>query len=122
MNRMPDDAAIPADPAAPRALQASVFTLLVLIWGSTWLAIKVGLEHYPPFFCLAVRFGLAGPAFLLIMKLRRDPIPWRPRHQPFFMLLGLLSFVLSFGSVYWGEQYISSGLAAVLFALSLIHI
>lgn len=117
MNRKPISAAPTSDSASPRGLQASVFTLLVLIWGSTWLAIKVGLEHYPPFFCLAVRFCLAGPIFLLIMKLRGEPIPWRPREQPIFITLGLLSFVLSFGAVYWGEQYLSSGLTSVLFAL-----
>jgi drug/metabolite transporter (DMT)-like permease len=104
--------------AAPSgASQAAVFGILTLIWGTTWLGIKIGLESFPPFFSLALRFGLAGPAFLLIMKLRGMKIPWEPRHQPFFLTIGFLSFVVSYGVVYWCEQYITSGLAAVLFAL-----
>jgi drug/metabolite transporter (DMT)-like permease len=108
----------PASPErAPRSRVLAVYSLLILIWGTTWLAIKVGLEHYPPFFSLAVRFGLAGPLILLIMKARGEKIPWEPRHQPFFATLGFLSFVVSFGVVYWAEQYVSSGLAAVIFSL-----
>jgi drug/metabolite transporter (DMT)-like permease len=104
--------------AAPSgATQAAVFGILTIIWGTTWLGIKIGLESFPPFFSLALRFGLAGPAFLLIMKLRGVKIPWEPRHQPFFLIIGFLSFVVSYGVVYWSEQYITSGLAAVLFAL-----
>lgn len=104
--------------AAPSgATQAVVFGILTLIWGTTWLGIKIGLESFPPFFSLALRFGLAGPAVLLIMKLRGMKIPWEPRHQPFFLTIGFLSFVVSYGVVYWCEQYITSGLAAVLFAL-----
>jgi drug/metabolite transporter (DMT)-like permease len=94
-----------------------VFALLVLIWGTTWLAIRIGLESFPPLFALGLRFCVAGPLLLLIMKFRGDPIPWQPRHQPFFLLLAVLSFVISFGIVYWGEQYITSGMAAVIFAL-----
>ena len=111
-----------ASPASPEtvpgnATQGSLFAVLVLIWGSTWLAIKIGLEFYPPFFSLALRFGLAGPLFLLIMRLRGEKIPWQWRHQPFFLTIGFLSFMVSYGAVYWSEQYITSGLAAVLFAL-----
>jgi drug/metabolite transporter (DMT)-like permease len=94
-----------------------VYALLVLIWGTTWFAIRVGLAHYPPFFSLAARFCIAGPVILLIMKLRGNPIPWQPRHQPFFLSLALLGFVTSYGLVYWCEQYVTSGLAAVIFAL-----
>lgn len=124
----PSPAAAPADEPAsaapptpasttPRSLLLLVFFALVLIWGSTWYVIRIGLEAYPPFFSLAARFAFAGPALLLIMKLRGDPIPWQPRHQPFFFALGFLSFVTSYGVVYWGEQYVPSGLAAVVFGL-----
>ncbi len=99
------------------AVQASVFTLLTLIWGTTWLGIKIGLESFPPFFSLALRFGLSAPVFLLIMAARGEKIPWERRHQPFFLAIGFLSFLVSYGVVYWSEQYITTGLAAVLFAL-----
>jgi len=94
-----------------------VFASIVLIWGTTWLAIRIGLGHYPPFFSLAVRFSFAGPMLLLIMALRREPIPWALRHQPFFLFIGFLSFIVSFGGVYWSEQYLTSGMAAVIFGI-----
>lgn len=97
-------------------VKAAVFAGLVLIWGTTWIAIKIGLEHFPPLFAVAVRFCIAGPAFLLMMRLRKLPIPYQLRHQPYFLTIGLLSFVTSFGTVYWAEQYVTSGLAAVIFS------
>lgn len=104
-------------PGGSRARIVAVFGALVAIWGTTWLAIRIGLESYPPFFSLALRFCVAGPLILLILRLRGERIPWDLRHQPFFLLLGLLSYVTSFGVVYWGEQYVTSGLAAVIFGL-----
>ena len=98
-------------------LVAGVYLGLVILWGTTWLAIKFGLDYVPPFFSIAVRFSAAGLIVLLIMKIRGAKIPWQPEHQPFFATLGLLSFVISYGVVYWAEQYITTGLAAVLFGL-----
>ena len=72
---------------AKPSLAVFVFATIVLIWGTTWLAIRLGLEHYPPFFSLAVRFSFAGPMLLFIMSLRREPIPWAWRHQPFFLFM-----------------------------------
>lgn len=60
---------------------------------------------------------MAGSILLLIMRLRGESIPWHRRHQPFFAAIGLVQFVVSYGVVYWGEQYLSSGLTAVLFGL-----
>jgi drug/metabolite transporter (DMT)-like permease len=90
---------------------------MTVVWGSTWLVIKVGLTYYPPSFSVAIRFIIAGPFFLLLLRLRREQIPWQARHQPFFMTIALLSFVISYGCVYWAEQYITSGLASVIFAV-----
>ncbi len=99
------------------SLNLLVFGAIVLIWGTTWLAIRVGLEHYPPFFSLAVRFSFAGPMLLLIMLLRKESIPLAWEYQPFFLLIGILSFIVSFGGVYWAEQYLTSGMAAVIFGI-----
>jgi drug/metabolite transporter (DMT)-like permease len=104
-------------PEAAPVVVVAVYAVLVVLWGTTWLAIKVGLDYVPPFFSLAVRFIVAGLVVLLIMKLFRENIPWQLEHQPFFAMLGLLSFVISYGVVYWAEQYITSGLAAVLFGM-----
>lgn len=101
----------------PRLWAGLLFAFMAFIWGSTWLVIKEGLHYYPPFFSIAVRFIIAGPFFLVFMKMRREPIPWHLRHQPFFFLIGLLSFIVSYGVVYWSEQYITSGLASIIFAV-----
>jgi len=106
----------PVAEAGPARI-ASVYLTLVLVWGTTWMAIRIGLPYLPPFFSLAVRFLIAGPCILLIMKFRGERIPWGLRHQPFFATIGFLSFTVSYGVVYWAEQYITSGLAAVLFAM-----
>lgn len=109
--------AAPQSARSTRNFGAFVFVSLVLIWGTTWFAIRIGLEHYPPFFSLAVRFCMAGPVLLLILWLRKEKIPWEWKHQPFFFLLGCLSYLCSFAVVYWVEQYLTSGMTAVIFAL-----
>jgi drug/metabolite transporter (DMT)-like permease len=92
------------------------FLLLTLIWGTTWAAIRIGLEGVPPFTGVAVRFALAG-LVLLAVALSRGVRLGRGRHEKALWLAnGTLSFCLSYAIVYWSEQYIPSGLGALLFA------
>ena len=93
------------------------FALISLIWGSTWLAIKIGLQSMPPFYGLALRFSLAMIILFVLMKVRRLPFPTNASAIKLYFTLGVCSFSLPFGLVYWGEQYVASGLAAVLFAV-----
>src|SRR5687767_8947604 len=91
-----------------------VWLLLCLIWGSTWLFIKLGLNDLPPFTFAGIRFVIASAILFAIVALRRLPLP---RTRADWMLLattGVLSFSLNYGLLFWGEQYISSGLAALL--------
>ena len=90
-----------------------VWLIVCGIWSSTWLFIKVGLEEIPPFAFAAARFILASIALLTWAKIRR--IPW-PKGSAWKLItaVGALQFTLNYALVYWGEQYISSGLAAVL--------
>jgi drug/metabolite transporter (DMT)-like permease len=95
----------------------SVFVLICFIWGSTWLAIRIGLETLTPMFSAGVRFILASLMILLWMKYRgldfhKDSLSIR-----LYILMGIFSFVIPFGLVYWAEQFVPSGLAAVLFAV-----
>jgi drug/metabolite transporter (DMT)-like permease len=93
-----------------------VWLLLSAIWGSTWLFIKVGLEDLPPFTFAALRFALAIVALLPLLIVRRVRLP-RNRSDWWLMITtGFLTFTVAYGLVFWGEQYISSGLAALLFA------
>lgn len=92
------------------------FLLLTLIWGTTWAAIRIGLGGVPPFTGVALRFAIAG-ALLLALAPAFGVRLGRGRHEPALWLAnGLLSFCISYSIVYWSEQYIPSGLAAVLFA------
>jgi drug/metabolite transporter (DMT)-like permease len=93
-----------------------VFVALCFIWGSTWLAIKIGLEFLPPFLFAGIRFVVATIALLILFKLLHAHMP-RDRYSWAVMLfLGIFQISVPYGLVFWGEEYISSGLSAVLFA------
>jgi drug/metabolite transporter (DMT)-like permease len=91
-----------------------VWLLLCLIWGSTWLFIKLGLEDLPPFTFAGIRFGIASAILFVIIKARRLSLSLERSDWLLLMATGVLSFSLNYGLVFWGEQYISSGLAALL--------
>jgi drug/metabolite transporter (DMT)-like permease len=93
------------------------FCLISVIWGSTWLAIKVGLESVPPFFAVAIRFTLAGAILTVVAKLRGERILLDRDSIIVYLTMAFLSFSFPFALVYWGEQYIGSGLASILFAI-----
>ena len=97
-----------------RAALFSLYALLVLIWSSTWVAIKFGLEDSPALLGAGLRFALAGAVLLGFAALSRRPLrtDWL-----LVAVLAAMPFALAYGLVYWGEQYIPSGLAAVLFGV-----
>jgi drug/metabolite transporter (DMT)-like permease len=97
-----------------RRLGISLYVLLVVIWSSTWVAIKIGLEDAPALLGAGVRFALAGVLLLGWAALRRRPLQ---TDRLLALILGLLPFAFCYGLVYWGEQYIPSGLTAVLFGV-----
>ncbi len=91
-----------------------VWLVLCLIWGSTWLFIKLGLESLPPLTFAGIRFVIASIILFSLVAARRLPFPRRRRDLMLLAVIGILSFSLNYGLVFWGEQYISSGLAALL--------
>jgi drug/metabolite transporter (DMT)-like permease len=98
-------------------LNATIFVILCLIWGSTWLAIKVGLDGSPPFLGAGFRFTIAsGFLFLLCAVFARAGFSFK-RKWPMVLLAGISMYPLPYGLVYWGSQYVESGMAAVLFAI-----
>lgn len=92
----------------------SLFALCVLIWSSTWVAIKFGLEQTPPLLGAGIRFVLAGALLLAIGAALRRPLRSDAR---LVAILAALPFGLTYGLIYFGEQHIPSGLAAVLFGV-----
>lgn len=92
-----------------------VWLLLCVIWSSTWLFIKLGLdEGLPPVSFAAIRFIVATGFLLVILLVRRIALPRTKREWQLAIVTGLLQFGVNYGLLFWGEQYISSGLAAVL--------
>ena len=91
-----------------------VWLLLCLIWGSTWLFIKLGLNDLPPFIFAGIRFVIASAILFAIIKARRLSLPRTSADWKLLAITGVLSFSFNYGLVFWGEQYVSSGLAALL--------
>jgi drug/metabolite transporter (DMT)-like permease len=99
-----------------RLMAAPLLVWLILsgIWGSTWLFIKVGLRDLPPVSFAGIRFVIAAFVLVMIVIAQRLPLPRTRRDWLFIAVTGFLSFTVNYGLLFWGEQHVSSGLAAVL--------
>lgn len=95
------------------------FLLITLIWSSTWIVIKGQLGLVPPVWSVSYRFLIAGATMLAIARLSGASLSIGRGHL-FAVLLGLLQFSLNFNFVYASELHITSGLAAVVFALLVV--
>ena len=91
------------------------FAVIYFVWGSTFLAIRVGVREVPPLLFAALRFFTAGALLLPWSLLRREALP-RGRQWGSLLLLAVLIFACDYGLLFWAERRISSGLAAVLMA------
>lgn len=91
-----------------------VWLLLCGIWGSTWLFIKLGLEDLPPISFAGIRSLIAALVLFAVVIVWRVPVPRARRDWSMIAGTGLLAFTINYGLLFWGEQYVSSGLAALL--------
>ena len=91
------------------------FGIIYFVWGSTYLAIRVGVHEVPPLLFGAIRFFTAGMALVAWTMARREPWP-RAREWASVCLLAALIFVGDYGLLFWAEQKVASGVAAVLMA------
>ncbi|HUR35551.1 MAG TPA: EamA family transporter [Vicinamibacterales bacterium] len=94
----------------------AAWVAVCLLWGTTYLAIRIALETIPPMLMGGIRWTTAGAVILGVMKLRGDPIPHRDE-WPSLALLGILLIGLGNGGVVWAEQTLPSGLTSVLVAV-----
>jgi drug/metabolite transporter (DMT)-like permease len=99
---------------------ATLYLVTVLIWGSTWLAIKFQLGEVAPELSIAYRFGLAALILVLFSLVRRLPMRFSLKTHGFFALQGLLLFSLNYILVYLAEGYLTSGLVAIIFSLIIV--
>ncbi len=98
----------------------AAFTLVALIWGSTWLVIKDQIAAVPPAWTVTWRFLVAGLGMFALAAIRREKLALPPRALAFAALVGVFQFAGNFQFVYRAEHYLTSGLVAVLFALLLV--
>ncbi len=94
-----------------------VYILLCLIWGSTWMAIKIGLADAPPIWSAALRFILAVAILVTINLITRQKYPQGWRNKWRVAWPGVFTYFGSYSFTYLGSQYISSALASILFAV-----
>jgi drug/metabolite transporter (DMT)-like permease len=117
---VPSSRAMPgARPGTPVSARLAfiVWLCLCAIWGSTWLAIKLGLRDLPPLSFAGIRFALAAVILFGIVWMKRARLPETPGEWKLLAYTGGLTITLNYALVFWGEQYITSGLAAVLSAM-----
>jgi drug/metabolite transporter (DMT)-like permease len=91
-----------------------VWLILCLIWGSTWIVIKIGLDDLPPIGFAGIRFFLATIILSGILWIRKIPFPNTAKDWRLLAITGVLQFSINYSLIFWGEQHISSGLTAVL--------
>lgn len=91
------------------------FAIIYFVWGSTFLAIRVGVHEVPPFLLAGIRFFVSGIVLYGWMRLRGAPPPSRTEWAS-ATLLGALIFLVDYGCLFWAEQRVPSGIAAVVLA------
>jgi len=99
----------------PRWQILTAFAAIYFVWGSTYLAIRIGVRDVPPFLLAALRFFIAGVALYVWMRAKGTPAP---RSYEWFSasLLAIVIFVLDYGLLFWAERRVPSGIAAVMLA------
>jgi drug/metabolite transporter (DMT)-like permease len=91
------------------------FAVIYFVWGSTFLAIRVGVREVPPLVFACMRFFTAGAVLYGWMRLKGTPSPNR-REWAAVCVIALCIFVLDYGLLFWAEQRVPSGIAAVMLA------
>jgi drug/metabolite transporter (DMT)-like permease len=108
---------LPATVVSPARFSMGVvgaWLALCVIWSSTWLAIKIGLRDFPPISFVAFRFIIAAGVLAGICAGRFRFFPRHLADYSFLAFTGILTFAINYGLLFWGEQHVSSGLAAIL--------
>src|SRR5580692_2941606 len=100
-----------------RTLLIAAFAIVYVVWGSTYLAIRVAVETLPPFLLAGFRFFVAGTAMFIWLRFRGTKMPGKSQwfHA---VVAGILMLLGGNGLVVWAEQTVPSNLAALLVALT----
>ncbi len=98
-----------------RVLIWIAFAIISTVWGTTWLAIRIGLETVPPFLSAGVRCLAAAVILYGIVRFQKLPVPMTASAWKVYLSLGVLTIGVPFALIYWGQQYIPTGLSSILF-------
>src|SRR5215470_10980231 len=91
------------------------FGIIYFVWGSTFLAIRIGVHEIPPLLFAALRFGTAGLVLLAWPIAKKERMP-KGREWLTMTVLAALIFLCDYGLLFWAEQRVPSGIAAVMLA------
>ena len=94
-----------------------LYALLCVIWGTTWLALKISLNYIPPIFGLGLRFTISSIILWPILLRQKPKINRSSTAIKVYLSFSLLSFVAAYSLTYWGAQFIYSSLASIIWAL-----
>ncbi len=97
----------------PRVVLA--FLAIYILWGTTFLAIRIAVQEVPPLFAAGIRFFTAGIILYSFMRLRGRVAPTAQQWRN-LALIGLVMFVAEYGPLFWAEKYLSSGVTSILAA------
>lgn len=93
-----------------------LFLSVCFIWGTTWLAMEVAVKSIPPITATGLRFAIAAPLIVLLARFQGIPLLFPKGKGLEFILISLFYFAIPFTLMIFGEQFISSGLASIIFA------
>lgn len=97
-------------------LSAFLFISVCLIWGTTWLSMEIAVATIPPMLATGLRFLIAAPILVVLARQFRQPLTFPQGQRKWMPLIAIGYFAIPFTLMIFGEQYISSGLAAIIFA------
>lgn len=95
-------------------------SVLCLIWGINWVAIKISLEGFPPLTCAAVRFIITAAFMIVYVKVIKLPVSVNRRDFRVLLIAAFFTYAIDYGLIFWGEQYLSAGVTAIFFSTFVI--
>ena len=93
-----------------------LYLLLSVLWGTTWLVLKISLQGTPPVLGVALRFTISAFVLWIVFFLRKEKLVLSSNAIKVYLAFGIFNFATSYSLTYWGTQFIQSGLSAVLWA------
>lgn len=99
-----------------RFLTLLLFVIVSITWGTTWMAMKLAVETIPPLCATGMRFLFAAPLLIGLAYFTKAPLRFPPGRRRFQLAVTLFYYTIPFALMIYGEQWVSSGLASVIFA------